>query len=329
MATLPTQFMKAKSNVEPDKADKDNAADAHADVREHLESDPTLKEYGIDTVLIGSYKRQVSIKRVKDVDVLSKLPDLPDGEDVEDLMDHLIRVLRAAYDEEGADPRVEPQDSSIKVNFPDFDMHVDVVPARPAGDCLEIPDREGGWMETNPEELTSLSSEMNVRYNDDYVPVVKLVRQARRAHLGKRPGGLFFEILAYHAFDEGLDDSSLAALFTGAVRSIATQLADVVAGGDVDDPTRPGEVVSVRVTDAQMQTAAITFAELAQKAEAALADPENCPAAKAYREILGKNDDGDWVFEMPATCNDDGTPKQVALITKGDRHVPAGDSRFA
>ncbi|MFP5321566.1 MAG: SMODS domain-containing nucleotidyltransferase [Acidimicrobiia bacterium] len=329
MATLPTQFTKAKSNVEPERADKENAAAAHADVREHLEADATLKEHGIDTVLIGSYKRQVSIKRVKDVDVLSKLPDLPDDEDVNDLMDHLIAVLQDAYDEDGGDPRVAPQDSSIKVEFPDFDMHVDVVPARPAGNYLEIPDREGGWMETNPEELTSLSSKMNERYNDDYVPVVKLIRQTRRTHLGKRPGGLFFEILTYHAFDAGLDDSSLAALFTGALRSIATQLEAVVAGGDVDDPTRPGEVIKVRVTDAQMRNAAATFAELAQKAEDALANPETCPAARAYREILGKNDDGDWVFEMPATCNDDGTPKQVALITKGDRHVPAGDSRFA
>lgn len=328
MATLPTQFTKAKTNVEPDKADKENAAAAHADVRAHLEGDSTLKDYGIDTVLIGSYKRQVSIKRVKDVDVLSKLPDLPDDEDVSDLMDHLIEVLQNAYDQEGADPRVEPQDSSIKVEFPNFDLHVDVVPARPAGDYLEIPDREGGWMETNPEELTALSSNMNERYNDDYVPVVKLIRQARRTNLGKRPGGLFFEILTYHAFDDGLDDSSVAALFTGALRSIATQLAAVVAGGEVDDPTRSGEVISVRVTEAQMQNAASTFADLAQKAEDALANPDNCPAAKAYREILGKNDDGDWVFEMPATCNDDGTPKQVALI-KGDRHVPAGDSRFA
>lgn len=329
MATLPSQFIEAKKRVEPEKADKENAAAAHADVREHLEADATLQGYGIDTVLIGSYKRQVSIKRVKDVDVLSKLPDLPDDEEVGNLMDHLIKVLQDAYDDGSGDPRVEPQDSSIKVEFPDFDMHVDVVPARPAGDYLEIPDREGGWMETNPEELTSLSSKMNDRYNNDYVPIVKLIRQARRTNLGRRPGGLFLEILTYHAFDAGLDDSSLAALFTGALRSIATQLEAVVAGGDVDDPTRPGEVITVRVTDAQMQNAATTFAELAAKAEGALANPENCPAAKAYREILGKNDDGDWLFEMPATCNDDGTPKQVALITKGDRHVPAGDSRFA
>lgn len=328
MATLPTQFTRAKSNIEPDKADKENAANAHADVRERLEADPTLSEYDVDTVLIGSYKRQVSIKRVKDVDVLSKLLDLPADIEVDKLMEHLIGVLRDAYDVDGQAPRVHPQDSSVKIDFPDYDLHVDVVPARLAGDYLEIPDREGGWMETNPEELTSLSSKMNDRYDAEYVPVVKLIRQARRANLGKRPGGLFFEILTYHAFDAGLDDSSTAALFSGALRSIATQLASVVLGNEVEDPTRPGEVISIRVTDAQMQSAAATFDDLATRSEQALED-EKCPAAKVFREILGSVEDGDSVFEMPATCNDDGTAKDLAIIAAGDRHVPAGDSRFA
>lgn len=328
MATLPSQFTKAKSNIEPDKADKENAAKAHADVRERLEADLTLSEYGIDTVLIGSYKRQVSIKRVKDVDVLSKLLDLPADIEVDKLMEHLISVLHDAYDVDDQERRVHPQDSSVKIDFPDYDLHVDVVPARLAGDYLEIPDRDGRWMETNPEELTSLSSKMNDRYDADYVPVVKLIRQARRANVGKRPGGLFFEILSYHAFDAGLDDSSTAALFTGALRSIATQLEGVVLGNEVEDPTRPGKVISIRVTDAQMKSAASTFADLATRAEQAL-DDETCPAAKVFRGILGSVEDGDAVFEMPATCNDDGTVKHVAIIAAGDRHVPAGDSRFA
>ncbi len=328
MAVLAVQFSKAKSNVEPERSDKENAADAHANVRGVLEEDATLNEYGIDTVLIGSYKRQVSIRRVKDVDVLSKLPELPADADVDELMAHLIGVLQQAYDEPGQAIRVHAQDSSVKVDFPAYDMHVDVVPARLSGDYIEIPDRTGGWLETNPEELTLLSSKMNDRYDGDYVPIVKLVRQARRAHLGKRPGGLFFEILTYHAFDDGLDASSAAALFTGALRSIAAQLEDAASGTTVDDPTRPGEHISVRVSDAQMQEAADTFSKLANEAEQAL-DADTCPAAAAYRSILGAADGGQIVFEMPATCDDEGVLRFVPPIVAGDRHVPAGDSRFA
>lgn len=335
MPDLPVQFTKAKSNVEPDDVDKANAAAAHADVRAVLEADQKLNDWGVDTVLIGSYKRHVSIRRVKDVDVLSKLPQLPASETPADLLAHVAQVLRSAFDTD-AEKRVKRQDRSVKVEFPDFDLHVDVVPARPAGEYLEIPDKRDdgtiGWRTTNPEELTALSSALNSDYDDEYVPVVKLVRQARRQHLGRqgKPGGLLFEILTYHAFDNGgLDDASTASLFTGALRSVATQLRAVVNGGTVADPTMDGEILSVRATDEEFSAAATAFETLATKAEEALATDDRCAAAKAFREILGKNDDGDWVFEMPATCNDDGTTKSVTVLAAGDRAVPAGDSRFA
>lgn len=329
MAELPVQFTKAKSNVEPQSEDKENAAQAHADVRKCLEQDVTLAEYGIDTVLIGSYRRHVSIRRVKDVDVLSKLSQLPDDVTSQDLLDHFEEVLLGEY----GDDRVDRQDRSIKVLFPDFDLYVDAVPARPAGIYLEIPgqadDDDNLWVQTNPEQLTELASRMNERYDDEYVPLVKLVRQTRRTNLGKRPGGLFFEILTYHAFGTGLDDSSIASLFAGALRSIATQLQAVVDGGTVADPTMPGEIITVRVTDKQMATAATAFEALATKAEDALSEKDRCLAARKFREILGKNDDGDWVFEMPANCNEDGTARSFAVLSAGDRHVPAGDGRFA
>ncbi len=331
MGKLLTQFEQAKTNVEPDGVDKANAAEAHKAVRAVLEADPGLVTAGIEdnTILIGSYKRHVSIKRVKDVDVLSKLPGLDADHDPQDLLDDIETVL---VDEFGRD-RVKRQDRSIKVLFPDYDLHVDAVPARPAGIYWEIPDRtsnEGtGWQQTNPEELTTLTIEMNGRYDDEYVPLVKLIRQARRTNLGKYPGGLYFEILTYHAFDSALDDACPATLFVAALRSIATQLADVVSGGDVADPTIPGSTISVRCTDAEMANAAGVIADLATKAEAALADTDDCTAAKTFRDILGKNADDEWVFPMPAVCNDDGTRRSVNAIIAGDKHVPAGDGRFA
>jgi len=335
VSDLPIQFTKAKSNVEPTKDDKDNAAAAHAEVRTVLESDEQLKAWGIDSVLIGSYKRRVSIRRVKDVDVLAKLPSLPENVAPKDILAHVAKVLREAFDTEH-EKRVKRQDRSVMVKFPDFDLHVDVVPARLAGDHLEIPDKQDDgsidWKATNPEQLTTLSSELNSEFEDEYVPVVKLVRQVRREHLGRKgkPGGLFFEILTYHAFKNGeLDDASTASLFTGALKSIANQLSSVVAGGAISDPTIAGAAISVRATDEEFQIAADVFNDLATKAKTALATDDACAAAKTYREIFGRNDDGEWVFETPAMCNDDGTAKSVAVIVGGDRVVPAGDGRFA
>lgn len=325
MALLITQFEKACSNVEPEDDDVANASAAHADVRAALEATPELAELDIDTVLIGSYRRHVSIRRVKDVDVFSRTDGLAmAGSEALELFESVL------VDEYGT-TRVTRQDRSIQVDFPEFDLFVDAVPARPAGDYWEIPDSDGGWIETNPEELTVVSSTMNTRYDERYVPVVKLVRQTRRANLGKRPGGFFFEILTYHAFDA--DGGSLAGdnvpeLYTNALAVIADQLDAVIAGGDVEDPTMDGAVISIRVDDGDLQAAASAFRNLAKRAADALGDEDQCRAAKAFRDILGKTTDGDWVFEMPAGCHEDGTKRSVGLIA-GDRQVPAGDRRFA
>lgn len=326
MAELILQFAKAKSNVEASEKDKAHAAAAHQDVRAHLEADETLASCGIDTVLIGSYKRQVAISGIKDVDVLSKLSKLRRDVEPQQLLGYFVKVLRGVYGNE----RVQAQDRSVKVEFPNFGMAVDVVPARPSqtSGYIEIPDRSGGWQQTNPEGLTELTTAMNNSYDGEYVPLVKLIRQTRRTHLGKRPGGFYFEILTYHAAQAGLDRRSVAALFTSALARIAERLQLAAAGVAVPDPSMPGKVIEIRATDAQMRQAASKFADLASQAAAALA-ADKCPAAKAYREILGCNAEGVWVMEMPAACNEDGTPKTVSNITAGDRTVPAGDRRFA
>ena len=328
MAQLITQFEKACSNVEPEDEDIENAVAAHEAVRDVLDGDPELTKLRIETVLIGSYKRHVSIRRVKDVDVFSRTADLDmTGAAALEMFE---RILSAHPDFEN---HVEVQARSIKVEFPDFDLHVDAVPARPAGDYMEIPDPEGGWVETNPEELTTLSSKMNDRYDDLYVPIVKLIRQTRRHNLGDHPGGLYFEVLTYHGFNAGLTGNNRGELYVAALRSVADQLADVVAGSEVEDPTMAGKFISVRATDDEHADAATTFADLATKAETALANTDKCAAALAFRELLGKTTDGEWVFPMPATCNADGTTKafggRTGNETAGDKEVPAGDRRFA
>jgi tRNA nucleotidyltransferase (CCA-adding enzyme) len=97
MAELIAQFEEAVRNVEPSDDDKRDASDAHQEVRDCLSEDPGLNAWGIETVLIGSYKRHVSIRRVRDVDVLSKLPDFPDGVAPGDVLDAVGTALRSCY----------------------------------------------------------------------------------------------------------------------------------------------------------------------------------------------------------------------------------------
>ena len=86
MAHLKQQFKDALSSIEPSN-DKANAPEAHRLVRDALEADSKLLEYGVSPVLIGSYKRNVSIKRIKDVDVFVRLPDVPSDVTSKDILD--------------------------------------------------------------------------------------------------------------------------------------------------------------------------------------------------------------------------------------------------
>lgn len=323
-------FKTACSNIEPEDDDVANASAAHQEVRDVLATDPTLHAYGITTILIGSYAREVSIRRVNDVDVFSKLEEFGDDLTSVELLNLVYDVLAAEFGED----RVELQDRSVLVDFPEYGLHVDAVPARRRGEHWEIPDRvpageTEAWQLTDPEELGSKSTEMNKRFGKNYVPVVKLVRQTRRAQLGEeRPGGLFFEVLTHHAFDQmnlDMDDANRPKLYVAALQSIANQLGVFRDGGDVEDPAMPGQVIAIRATQAQKDEAARVFADVADRAEAALAD-ESCPSAKTFRDLLGKNSNGDWVFEMPSYCNADGTQKLAAATPT--RSVPAGDKRF-
>jgi hypothetical protein len=328
MAVLTTEFDAALRNIEPSDDDIDNAPGAHKDVRRVLKAEDTLDSYKINPVLIGSYKRSVSILRVKDVDVFCRLEALPEDVAPEDLLAHFEQVL---VDEYGKD-RVKKQARSVQVSFPEFDgLYVDAVPARPAGDVWEIPERESNeWQETNPEKLTSLSSAMNDTHGDLYVPTVKLLRQTRRTLLDKRPGGLFVELALYNACDRELvNGKNHAEFYASSLEGAAVLIAEHASGDHMPDPTMPGNTVKIRATDAQLQTAKEQFEAAAIKARDAYVTKDRCAAAKAFRELLGGNDDHEYVFPMPEDCNQDGTKKASATpIVAGDRTVPAGDRRY-
>ncbi|GAB4085937.1 hypothetical protein GCM10028784_25670 [Myceligenerans cantabricum] len=335
MAHLKQQFKDALSSIEPGD-DKTNAPEAHRLVRDALEADSTLAEYGVSPVLIGSYKRNVSIKRIKDVDVFVRLPDLPVDVTSRDILDRFFKVLHAEF---GADAeghrRTKRQDRSLQVSFPEFDLYVDAVPARPYWDdeSWEIPQKGdlNKWVRTNPDELTSLSSEMNAAHDDFYVPTVKLLRQTRRTLLGvgKKPGGFFFEMATYQAFASGaVSGNDQAEYYVSAVQEVSTIVDNFVSYGiGVNDPTLPGQTIQIRATDDELDAARTRFADAAASAKEALAEEDEGKAALAFRKLLGKDGDGDTVLPMPPGFNENGS-KRAAAISAGAGAVPAGARTF-
>ncbi len=334
MAHLRQQFRDALSSIEPGE-DKTNAPEAHRLVRDVLEADSKLTEYGVRPVLIGSYKRSVSIKRIKDVDVFVRLPDLPGDVTSQEILDRFFKVLHAEFgvDSEGH-RRTKRQDRSLQVSFPEYDLYVDAVPARPHwdGESWEIPQKgvKNEWVRTNPEELTSLSSEMNAAHEGYYVPTVKLLRQTRRALLGKKkPGGFFFEMATYQAFESGeVSGNDHAEYYVSALQEVSRIIRDFVDYGiGVKDATLPGQVVRIRATDDELDEARTQFADAASAAADALGEEDEGKAALAFRKLLGKNGDNEVVFPMPPGFNADGS-KRSSVISAGARVVPAGSRTF-
>lgn len=335
MAHLKQQFKDALSSIEPGD-DKANAPEAHQLVRDALEADTKLTEYGVDPVLIGSYKRSVSIARVKDVDVFVRLPDLPNDVTSKYILDRFFTVLHAEFgiDDDGH-RRTKRQDRSLQVSFPEYDLHVDAVPARPYGDgeSWEIPQKGDAdeWVRTNPEKLTTLSTAMNSAHADFYVPTVKLLRQTRRSILGagKKPGGFFIEVATYQAFASGLvsgDDH--AEYYVSALGVVSKIIDDYVAFGvGVNDPTLPGHTISIRATDDELNAAKARFTDAAETARKALDEEDLGQAALEFQKLLGKNGNDETVFPMPPGFNEDGS-KRASAISAGARTVPAGSRTF-
>jgi hypothetical protein len=339
VSTLATQFRETLGNIEPE-MDAKNAADAHKQVSDVLEADTRLKGLGISCVLIGSYSREVSIKRVKDVDVFARLAKATSALRPGDILDHVTAVLEEVFP-----GRVERQHRSVKVEFGEYDLCVDIVIARPCIDHPEdhwqIPEKieddgRARWVETNPLEMGRLTTAANKEFvvagSGVYVPMVKLVRQVRRTWVADQPGGYYFEVLTYHAFqDLEPDQTTVAGYLAVVLREIADRLPDYEDEGPAD-PTLDDRTIKTKATPEQIKNAAARMAEAASLAEQALGEEDTCKSAVMWRELLGETKntaEPGYVFLLPEYCDLDGSRKKASGVVKGAPAVPAGRDRYA
>lgn len=308
METLDAQFDDALTRINLSEGQVTKAKNAHKEVRAVLEADPTLRSYKADTILIGSYGRHVAIQPGHDVDVLVKLEDY--DEDPESLYEAVRKPLKDHYGDRVDDSGAH----AIAISFGD-DFSVDAVGATedPASDHWIIPGpdatgRRTQWEQSDPQRLHELATNMNkdgpkVGDQGAYIPIVKMVRQIRKHHLGKeRPKGLYFEFVTHDAFEQSVAGTTFAEILASTLERIATQLE---SGAVIDDPAldRPYEKAP---TQDQLSNAARIFRGLADKATAALG-MDKCPAAAAWREVFGENRNGQ-VFPLPPGCDASGKP---------------------
>ncbi|HEY8869594.1 MAG TPA: nucleotidyltransferase [Candidatus Limnocylindrales bacterium] len=331
VTTLEAQFREAHIRIGIERA---NAIKAHTEVRLKLETDAKLVEWGVDTILIGSYRRKTAIYPCHDVDVFVKLPRCPATLTPEEVFTEVQRVLVAAY---GKD-RATEQRRSMKITGFGGGLSVDVVPAVPDGTRWKIPQtdrsvttrpvRKDRWETTNPEHLTVLSeakqaSSTVIDDQPSYLRTVRLVKQIRDTHVGdSKPGGLYFELLTYWSFDEGRKVDSFAERLALVLDGIATHLESgvVVTEPGMNQPYDPAP------DPALVASAGSTFRQLATDAQRALA-VDDCAAAVVWRRIIGRNDKApSGCFPIPPGCSETGG--RITPLVNKDRGVD-GDRPFA
>lgn len=156
-------------------------------------------------------------------------------------------------------------------------------------------------------------------------PTVKLVRQTRQAHLADaKPGGLYFEILTYWAFEAGVTGESFAEIFANTLTWIAQRL-QTATSEPLLEPALMVPYAPPPPADALAQ-ATIVFASLAAQAQAALREDDDCAASAAWRRILGENENG-AVFPLPEGCTEDG--RRIAKIDSNPAVGPRSERGFA
>ena len=327
MPELSSSFAAALTAIEPDE-DVTHAMTARDEVVAVLLADPTLNGWGVDPILIGSYKRHVSIKRIKDVDVFCRLDSVPSEIEPIDLLEAFREILEASFP-----GRVILQGRSVQVEFPNYDMFIDAVPARPWGDVWELPckDPDQGWELTNPVKFGELVTSLNTRLDGRYVPAVKLMRQTRRSLIGDaRPRGLTAEVLTYWALEAEDDTSSMAECFVLALEGAADQLEAHIGGSPITDPAMDDQELRMGATAAELDDFSAKVRQAAIDARAAFDDDDECAGARVFRRLLGKGPDGDYVFPLPEGCSTYGTERSSFAIRPGAQQLPSQETpRFA
>ena len=101
MANLRSQFEQALTNIEINGQKRKRAIDAHTEIRELLQGDERLKEWGVEPLLIGSYGRETGIYPGKDVDVFLRFTKLDTRAEPRAVFNAVWRVIVRKYGQYG------------------------------------------------------------------------------------------------------------------------------------------------------------------------------------------------------------------------------------
>ena len=116
MPNLRRQFEQALTNIEVNGQKRKRAVEAHTEIRELLQQDDQMKEWGVEPLLIGSYGRGTGIYPGKDVDVFLRFTKLDTRAEPRTVFNAVWLVIVRKYGQYGqGSGRAQQQARSVKV----------------------------------------------------------------------------------------------------------------------------------------------------------------------------------------------------------------------
>ena len=197
------------SEIEPKKTTIDYVSSVQNSLRDYLRTHATYSKMHKDTFLSGSYAKHTCIRptnddKKRDVDIIVVTNHTKD-DDSKDVIQELYDALVISHKYETA--KIQHHSVGIEMGQVSIDV-VPVIEDEHDPDLYFIGDSEnGGWILTDPKGHKSWSTEINQDNNNEYKPLVKILKWWRKEHCPdnrKYPKGITLEkIIA-----DNLGDSS-------------------------------------------------------------------------------------------------------------------------
>jgi hypothetical protein len=298
MHALPEYFEKLLSSIEPSEKRVAAAQDAHGLVRKHLQASDVLPTVAPHSCLAGSYDRHTAINDIKDVDVLVRVPDDYENTTPAEVLQLLTSSLRKL--DGVTDVELREQRRSVHVTLAEYDFHLDVVPVVAAnGVCraLKVPDKpQQEWVTSNPIGYATMLTDLNQSHGEKAVPLVKMVKQWRDAHMrqrSSRPKSYWLECMLYRLLDDGRitsDGKGWAVLFRDGLSAMCERCRyayeDSESVPQIEDPATD-KIVTVKWERAHFETFLQRLDEALGWADRALEADKADDAIELWRKVFG------------------------------------------
>lgn len=215
-----------------------------------------------------------------DVDIVALCAQEDDS--ATDVLNELEKILK---DNGTYKDKVETENRKIpcvRLRYADEDtarFHVDIVPAREQGDIIEIPRRDEGWEESNPQEYTTWVTEQGERYRKT-VMMLKRWRDENQLPIKS----IVLQVLVAECLSQASED---AINLAETLQALNSSLEHLEKPPEVFNPVLPNQIITDSWQKSDFKAFKDKLDEAVDIVSSALAEDDHDEAATLWQELLG------------------------------------------